>query len=157
MHYQWDFPFLLRYAPLFWKGVLVTLAYTAGTIFLGLILGLLIGLGRLARAEPDRAVGDPGQILADLAGVLGCSRCNGCLIAFVEAFRCTPLLVQIVWVYYALPVVLGVQIPATVAAIMTLSLLHRRVLRGDIPRRHHVDRARPMGRRPSARACGPGP
>ena len=51
MHYQWDFPFLLRYAPLFWKGVLVTLAYTAGTIFLGLILGLLIGLGRLARAN----------------------------------------------------------------------------------------------------------
>ena len=24
--------FLLRYTPLFWKGVLVTLAYTAGTI-----------------------------------------------------------------------------------------------------------------------------
>ena len=26
MHYQWDFAFLLRYTPLFWKGVLVTLA-----------------------------------------------------------------------------------------------------------------------------------
>ena len=34
MHYQWDFFFLLRYAPLFWKGVLVTLGYTAGTILL---------------------------------------------------------------------------------------------------------------------------
>ena len=38
MHYQWDFFFLLRYTPLFWKGVLVTLAYTAGTIIaMGLV------------------------------------------------------------------------------------------------------------------------
>ena len=37
MHYQWDFLFLLRYAPLFWHGVLVTLAYTAGSIFIGLV------------------------------------------------------------------------------------------------------------------------
>ena len=99
MHYQWDFVFLLRYAPLFWKGVLVTLAYTAGTISLGLILGLLIGLGRLSKSW-----------------VL-----NLPLIAFIEAFRCTPLLVQIVWFYYALPVLLGLQIPATAAAVMTLS------------------------------------
>ena len=28
------------------------------------------------------------------------------LVAFIEAFRCTPLLVQIVWFYYALPVIL---------------------------------------------------
>ena len=51
MVYHWDFAFLLRYMPLFWKGVLVTLAYTAGTIFLGLIIGLLIGLGRLSRSK----------------------------------------------------------------------------------------------------------
>ena len=35
MFYQWDFAFLLRYTPLFWKGVLVTLAYTVGTISSG--------------------------------------------------------------------------------------------------------------------------
>ena len=51
MLYQWDFAFLLRYAPLFWKGVLVTLAYTAGTSCSGLIIGLLIGLGRLSRSK----------------------------------------------------------------------------------------------------------
>src|ERR1700722_13422858 len=71
MNYQWGFAFLLRYTPLFWKGVLVTLAYTAGTIFLGVIIGLLIGLGRLSRSK-----------LANIP-----------LIAFIEAFRCTPLLV----------------------------------------------------------------
>ena len=45
MVYQWDFAFLLRYVPLFWKGVLVTLAYTVGTI--------TIGLGQLAHQHRD--------------------------------------------------------------------------------------------------------
>ena len=89
MHYQWDFVFLLRYAPLLWRGVLVTLAYTAGTISLGLIIGLLVGMGRLSKSK----------------------LLNVPLIAFIEAFRCTPLLVQIVWFYYALPIVLQVELP----------------------------------------------
>jgi len=114
MHYEWDFWFLLRYAPLFWKGVLVTLAYTAGTISIGLIIGLLVGLGRLSKS---RLVNFP-------------------LIAFIEVFRCTPLLVQIVWFYYALPVLLGVQIPAVAAAVMTLSCytgaFYAEIFRGGI-------------------------
>ena len=114
MHYQWDFVFLLRYAPLFWSGVLVTLAYTAGTILLGLLVGLLVGLGRLSKS----------WLL------------NIPLIAYIEAFRCTPLLVQIVWFYYALPVLLGIQIPAMLAAVMTLSLytgaFYAEIFRGGI-------------------------
>ncbi|HXT78772.1 MAG TPA: amino acid ABC transporter permease [Acetobacteraceae bacterium] len=114
MHYQWDFVFLLRYAPLFWRGVLVTLAYTVGTIFIGLLIGLLVGLGRLSRS-----------MLVNIP-----------LIGFIEAFRCTPLLVQIVWFYYALPVLVGIQIPATVAAVMTLSCytgaFYAEIFRGGI-------------------------
>jgi len=114
MFYQWDFAFLLRYTPLLWKGVLVTLAYTAGTIFLGLIIGLLIGLGRLSRSK----------------------LLNIPLVGFIAAFRCTPLLVQIVWFYYALPVMLGIQIPATVAAVAVLSCytgaFYAEIFRGGI-------------------------
>ena len=114
MHYQWDFVFLLRYAPLFWRGVLVTLGYTAATILLGLIIGLAVGLGRLSRS----------WLL------------NIPLVAFIEIFRCTPLLVQIVWFYYALPVLLGIQIPAVVAGIMTLSCytgaFYAEIFRGGI-------------------------
>ena len=114
MHYQWDFALLLRYAPLFWRGVLVTLSYTATTIFIGLIIGLAVGLGRLSRS---RLLNIP-------------------LVAFIEAFRCTPLLVQIVWFYYALPVLLGIQIPATAAAVMTLSAytgaFYAEIFRGGI-------------------------
>jgi polar amino acid transport system permease protein len=114
MHYQWDFVFLLHYVPLFESGLLVTLAYTAVTIFIGLLIGLLVGLGRLSKSW---IVNIP-------------------LVAFIEVFRCTPLLVQIVWFYYALPVLLGIQIPATAAGIMTLSCytgaFYAEIFRGGI-------------------------
>jgi len=114
MGYEWSFGFLLRYTHLFVVGVEVTLAYTAGTVLLGLLIGLVLGLGRLSRS---RWVNAP-------------------LVAFIEVFRCTPLLVQIVWFYYALPVILGIQIPATVAAVLVLSLytgaFYAEIFRGGI-------------------------
>jgi polar amino acid transport system permease protein len=129
MHYHWDFAFLQRYIPLLWKGTLVTLAYTAGTILLGLLIGLLLGLARLSRS---RLLNIP-------------------LVALIEAFRCTPLLVQIVWFYYALPVLLHVQIPAVAAATMTLSLytgvFYAEIFRGGIVsiERGQWDAARALG------------
>jgi polar amino acid transport system permease protein len=153
VHYQWDFPFLLRYAPLFLKGVLVTLAYTAGTIFLGLILGLVIGLGRLARANrADLWLIPVRRWLISRAFWL--IPMQWVLIAFVEVFRCTPLLVQIVWVYYALPVLLGVQIPAVAAAVITLSCytgaFYAEIFRGGIVsiERGQWDAARALGLKP---------
>lgn len=131
MHYQWNFGILLHYAPLLWTGVLCTLTYTAGTILLGLVIGLLIGLGRLSRS---RLVNAP-------------------LVALIEAFRCTPLRVQIIWFYYALPVILGVQIPATVAATLVLSLytgaFYAEIFRGGILsiERGQWDAARALGLR----------
>ncbi len=153
MHYQWDFQFLLRYAPLFWKGVLVTLAYTAGTILLGLLLGLLVGLGRMARTSWSDLKAIPVRYWL-VSRKFWLFPLQWLLIAFVEAFRCTPLLVQIVWVYYALPVVLNVQIPATVAAVMTLSCytaaFYAEIFRGGIMsiERGQWDAARALGLRP---------
>src|SRR5215469_7030851 len=92
--YAWDFSFLWGYRGLILKGLGVTIAYTIGTILLGLVVGLVAGLLRLSRNPLITAP----------------------LVAYVEIFRCTPLLVQIVWFYYALPVVLGIDIPAHVAA-----------------------------------------
>lgn len=114
MGYEWGFGFLLRYVPLFWKGIGVTLAYTIGTIAIGLALGLLIGLGRLSRRW----------------------FVNAPLVALIEIFRCTPLLVQIIWFYYALPVILDIQVPAVVAATAVLSLytaaFYAEIFRGGI-------------------------
>ena len=114
MGYEWSFGFLLRYTHLFVVGIGVTLAYTVGTVLLGLLIGLVLGLARLSRS---RWVNVP-------------------LVALIEVFRCTPLLVQIIWFYYALPVILGVQIPAVVAAVLVLSFytgaFYAEIFRGGI-------------------------
>jgi polar amino acid transport system permease protein len=131
MGYQWSFGFLWRYEWLFVKGVEITLAYTFGTILLGLTLGLMMGMARLSHS---RLVNAP-------------------VVALTEVFRCTPLLVQIVWFYYALPVLMGIQIPATVAAVAVLSLytaaFYAEIFRGGIIsiERGQWDAARALGLR----------
>jgi len=129
--YAWDFSFLWAYRSLILTGLGVTIAYTAGTILLGLIVGLITGLLRLSRNPIITAP----------------------LLAYVEIFRCTPLLVQIVWFYYALPVVIGVDIPAHVAATLVLSLytgaFYAEIIRGGVNsiERGQWDAARAIGMR----------
>jgi len=132
MQYQWSFGFLWHYERLFVTGIEITLGYTFGTIFLGLVLGLLIGLARLSKSW----------------------LVNAPLVALIEIFRCTPLLVQIVWFYYALPVLMNIQIPATVAATAVLSLytaaFYAEIFRGGIVSIEpgQWDAARALGLRP---------
>lgn len=100
MNYQWDFGAVF-WPPEFWiKGALVTLAYGVGTTVAGILIGLILGAVALART---RLVTWPVQ-------------------GYVQLFRCTPLLIQIVWFYYALPIVLGINLPAWFAAGVGLSL-----------------------------------
>src|SRR6195952_1329513 len=118
MHYVWDFAILTRYSHLFWVGLGWTMAYTVGTILLGTLIGLIVGILRL---KPIPVI-------------------DWLLLAYIELFRCTPLLVQIIWFYYALPVVIGVNIPAHVAAVSVLSLyggaFYAQIVRGRIARVH---------------------
>jgi polar amino acid transport system permease protein len=114
MHYVWDFAILAKYSHLFWLGIGFTIAYTIGTIVLGTLLGLIVGMLRVARL-----------LVIDWL-----------LIAYIELFRCTPLLVQIIWFYYAFPVVIGLNIPAHVAAVSVLTLyggaFYAEIVRGSI-------------------------
>ena len=129
--YAWDFSFLWAYRWLILAGLGVTIAYTVGTILIGLVIGLVTGLLRLSRNPMITAP----------------------LVAYVEIFRCTPLLVQIVWFYYALPVVLGIDIPAHVAAVLVLSLytgaFYAEIIRGGVNsiERGQWDAARAIGMR----------
>jgi polar amino acid transport system permease protein len=112
--YAWDFSFLWAYRGLILWGLGITVIYTIGTIAFGLLIGLVTGLLRLSRSK-----------FVTLP-----------LIAYVEVFRCTPLLVQIIWFYYAFPVLIGVDIPATVAATLVLSLytgaFYAEIVRGGV-------------------------
>lgn len=114
MNYEWSFHFLWQYQPLILKGILVTVIFTLLTTVLGLLVGTLIALGRMTG---KRIVSTP-------------------LVAFMEVFRCTPVLVQLIWVYYALPVLTGIELSPSSAAVLTLSFyggaFYAEIIRGGI-------------------------
>jgi polar amino acid transport system permease protein len=112
--YAWDFSALKPYWGLIWQGLAVTLLYTVTTVTAGLAIGLVVGF---LRTTAPRFVTIP-------------------LRAYIEVFRCTPLLVQLVWVYYALPVLIGVDMTAATACFLALSLyagsFYAEIFRGGI-------------------------
>ena len=114
MHYAWDFGFLWQYRGLIGIGAAYTLGFTLLTSVLGFLVGATIALGRIAL----------GPWLA------------APLVALMEVFRCTPVLVQLVWIYYALPVLVGVELSPATAAAITLSLyggaFYAEIIRGGI-------------------------
>lgn len=100
MTYSWDFSVIYTYREVLLFGLGNTILYTIACIVGGLLVGLLAAFGRLS---PLMIVRSPTQLL-------------------VEIFRCTPLLVILIWFYYALPALLGIQISALMAGLLALSL-----------------------------------
>ncbi|MBN8944920.1 MAG: amino acid ABC transporter permease [Rhizobiales bacterium] len=114
MQYAWDFGALRPYWGLIGQGLLVTVLYTVTTVAAGVVIGLVTGI---LRTNAPRWLSIP-------------------LRGYIEVFRCTPLLVQLVWVYYALPVLIGVDMSAAMACFLTLSLyagsFYAEIFRGGI-------------------------
>jgi polar amino acid transport system permease protein len=112
--YAWDFAALKPYWSLIWQGLLVTIFYTVTTVVAGLVIGLSVGI---LRTNSPRWISIP-------------------LRFYIEVFRCTPLLVQLVWVYYALPVLIGVDMTPAMACFVALSLyagsFYAEIFRGGI-------------------------
>ena len=112
--YEWDFTTLWKYRTLLISGLGYTLLFTVLCVVLGLFFGVVSGLGRLSS----------NPLIA------------GPFRAYVEVFRCTPVLVQLVWFYYALPVLSGIEMSAPVAATLCLSLyggaFYSEIVRGGI-------------------------
>jgi polar amino acid transport system permease protein len=99
LRYQPDFSGILD--PQIWLSAIgITIVYAIGTILGGMIVGLCGGVMSLSRL---RAVRLPIQ-------------------GYIQFFRCTPLLVQIIWFYYALPILTGYSIPAWIAGGLGLTL-----------------------------------
>lgn len=97
---RWDFASVLDNTDALLVGAAGTLRIFAICLVLGLSLGLLVGLGRYSR---NRWIHIPATI-------------------FVEFFRNTPVLVQILWFYFALPILLPFQISPLTAASLGISL-----------------------------------
>jgi polar amino acid transport system permease protein len=97
---KWDFSSVFANTDALLVGAAGTLHIFAICLVAGLSLGLVVGLGRYARTPWFRW---PAT-------------------AFVEFFRNTPVLVQILWFYFALPMLLPFEISPLAAAALGISL-----------------------------------
>lgn len=86
--------------PFLMQGLGLTLGLTFVCITASLVLGLLFGVMRYFG----------GRVLSLIA------------VAYVELFRNTPVLVQILWFYFAFPILVNVEVSPFAAATLALSL-----------------------------------
>jgi len=86
--------------PALLEGALLTIELTLISIVIGLVLGLCLALGRLST----------NKIL------------QGISFFYTWFFRGTPLMMQIFFIYYALPIISAIEIAQKPAAIIALSL-----------------------------------
>lgn len=112
--YTWDFSIIWSYRGILLDGLMITCAITAGIIVLGMMFGLATGLGSISRFWVVRFVS----------------------VALIEVFRCTPLIVQLIWFYYALPILAGVEMTPLTASVIALSCyggsFYAEIIRGGI-------------------------
>jgi polar amino acid transport system permease protein len=112
--YEWDFSILFGYRWLFLQGLGITLAFTVAIVVGGMAIGLLAAICLLSRFRFLRVLS----------------------LGFIEIFRCTPILVQLIWFYYALPILMGIEMTPTTASLLALSCyggsFYAEIIRGGI-------------------------
>jgi polar amino acid transport system permease protein len=97
---EFDFNIIFENVVYLLKGIFITLEITG----LALTLGIVVGVGMcLAKLAKNRAFSFPAS-------------------TYIEFFRNTPVLVQIIWLYYILPMVSGLDMSALVSCTIALGL-----------------------------------
>lgn len=114
MGYDWQWSVIGRNADVLLSGLGYTLLYTAASIVFGLLLGTVLALGRLSHR---RWLNVPS-------------------VMFLEVLRSVPLLVLLIWIYYALPLLTGLPMTAPFACVLALSFYgaayYGEIIRGGI-------------------------
>ena len=95
-----DFSILTPYTPMLFGAVKLTLQFTLLSTILGFIWGILLSLIKISRLKPLVWFGK----------------------IYTSFFRGTPLLVQLMIVYYATPQIVGYNITALQAGVLTFGL-----------------------------------
>jgi polar amino acid transport system permease protein len=96
--FRWDV--VVSNLPFLLSGVWMTLLISAVTLVISVVLGMVVALADMSRL----------WVLRGLARVWG------------EGVRNTPILVQLLWMYYVLPIVFGIVISAFTACVIGLSI-----------------------------------
>ena len=100
MDYNWDFASVFVYWNVLAMGLWATFKLFIICSTLGLGGGLFMGMLRYSKT---RWISYPAML-------------------YVEIFRNTPVLVQIIWFFFALPVVTGIEISPMMAAVLGITL-----------------------------------
>ncbi|MBB4226850.1 amino acid ABC transporter permease [Rhizobium mongolense] len=95
-----DFSILLRFQNALLLGLWMTIKLTVICVVLGCALGFLVGLARTSRSVTLRAVSS----------------------IYVEFFRGTPVLIQLFWIFFCLPLILGVELSNLTSGVIALTL-----------------------------------
>ncbi|WP_430441312.1 amino acid ABC transporter permease [Shinella sp.] len=95
-----NFAIVLKYQEALLLGLWMTLKLTLICILLGCALGFLLALARTSKSAVLR----------------------GASSVYVEFFRGTPVLVQLFWIFFCLPLVLGVELSNLASGIIALTL-----------------------------------
>lgn len=98
MHFEWSYS--IKVIPTLLVGLKYTLLISIAGILLGFIIGLLTGLARSGKK------GIPYRIASVYVGII----------------RGTPLMVQALYIYFAIPMILDINIPVLAAGILTIGL-----------------------------------
>ncbi|MGV9869068.1 amino acid ABC transporter permease [Rhodococcus koreensis] len=99
MNYEFDWTIVADAFPLMLDGLVVTLELTVITIAISMVLAVPVAVARMSEIELVRWGAQ----------------------AYIEVFRCTPMLVQLFWIFYALPALTGLTISGFTSAIIALS------------------------------------
>ena len=98
--FRWDFSVVFEYQANLYRGLGVTFELSIIIILASMVGGIIIGAGRYSK---NRLFNWPAT-------------------AYIELFRNTPVLIQIVWFYYAFPVLIGIQMEGFYAALIGIGL-----------------------------------
>lgn len=100
MPYDWNFAIVLKYLPKLLEGGLHTIALSAASIALATPIGIVMGIIRQQRIP----------YLAPIA------------VVYIDFFRTSVALVLICWCYYALPVLIRVNLDTFTAVMIAIGL-----------------------------------
>lgn len=99
MDYEFSWSVVADALPELLRGLATTIEIALITIVLSMILAIPLAVARMAQIAIIRWVAQ----------------------FYIEVFRCTPLLVQLFWIFYALPALTGIAIPGFASAIIALT------------------------------------
>ncbi|MCW3641103.1 MULTISPECIES: amino acid ABC transporter permease [Burkholderia] len=132
MNYHFDFSFLSGSIGALLDGLKVTVVLAVAANAMGLVLGFVLCLLAMSRSTLVRW---PAQL-------------------FIEFFRCTPALLQIIWFFYCIPMMVDVFIDPVAMGVLALGLnltaFNAEAYRAGVQAvpKEHLDAAVALGLRP---------